>query len=150
MFGIKILFDALGVSEAQQAELRALLDPTKVKAALAEVAAWKRDMEKLIRETHEAMADLQSRFDQLEHDVFQARQAAQGGTVQTPQQERALDAVLLQAAAEGKITYTIHDTPAEAANYVNGHDSGNAAGSDPGSEPGSSSGSGASDSGSVG
>jgi len=139
--GIEMLLAAIGMSKEQIAELKALLAPEKIKATLAALAAWRNRMEAMIVETHANTLAIEQRLQRLEMDVFNARQASQGGVVSTPQQERALDAALLETAAEGRVTYTIHETQAEATEYVNGHDSGNNGGSDAGSSAGNDGGS---------
>lgn len=91
MFGMEMLFKAIGLDDAAIAELRGMLDPEKLKAGIGAANARLQRLE--------ANVDLiLSKIDALESRSIMTEMAAQGGQFMHPNVEKTLNDALLQMA----------------------------------------------------
>lgn len=125
MFGIEMIFKAMGFDDAAIAELRALLDPVKIKALFAVASQRWEKLEKDVQETRAMIEALQARQGMSEI-------IAHGGQVLHPNFEKALNDQLLN----GALTYDDNSNrDADSAGTGDGSDGGSGGGSGGGDRP---------------
>lgn len=100
MFGIDMLFKAIGLDDAAIAELRAMLDPARIRAVLTS-ARGEFDAIKL------QLDRIEARIDQLASRTALAEIVAHGGQVMHPNFQEHMDRSLMDAAERGEVAYTV-------------------------------------------
>ena len=84
MLGADMLFRAIGLNDEAAAEIKALLDPAKIKATFAQVGAEFRAIRKDAADTLEELRRVHARLDAIEQRACNAELIAQGGAVAHP------------------------------------------------------------------